>query len=428
MTDLEYLIHHSPLCDTHEHLRTEKQYVEQGPDVAQGVFSHYIRDDLRTAGLSEEDLKRLDDASNPDLEARLAPVLRVWPHCRNTGYGEAVSYLALEFLGVEEITVRALIEAAPQWNALRAPGQRLRILREVAGLDHVQIDDFSAVRRPDPDDAGGFFRYDLSWCAMACGQIDPAALHKATDVEVRDLESLRRAMAEVFLRCGPHAVAVKTQHAYMRTLNWSRRTDEQAAAALGRVLGHEADEQDRLCLGDWCLGRGVELATEHGLPIKIHTGHYAGNGRMRLSWIDPGGLCELLIEYPRARFVLMHTAYPYGEKLVSMAKHFPNVWVDFCWAWSIDPAASSGLARRLIHAVPANKVFVFGGDTFWPTMAAAFGWQARRWFAVSLAGQVREGELTESAAMGVARRWMCENQQIFFSLSPRSRAGDHEVL
>ncbi|MCC7409061.1 MAG: hypothetical protein IT442_13415, partial [Phycisphaeraceae bacterium] len=187
MTDLEYLIEHSPLCDTHEHLRPEKQWVEDGPDVVQGVFSHYIRNDLVTAGLSEQGLAAIDDTNNPDLEARLAPVLRVWPDCRHTGYGEVVSYHAQTFLGVEQITARALLDAEPRWRALRAPGQRLRILRDVAKLDHVQIDDMGRVRRPDPTDAEGFFRYDLSWGNLASGMIDAAALHGETEVQVRDL-------------------------------------------------------------------------------------------------------------------------------------------------------------------------------------------------------------------------------------------------
>ena len=74
----------------------------------------------------------------------------------------------------------------------------------------------------------------------------------------------------------------------------------------------------------------------------------------------------------------MHTAYPYSDELVSIAKHYPNVWVDLCWAWSIDPYSSTDFVRRFLHAVPSNKLFGFGGDTFWPTAAVAYSIQARR--------------------------------------------------
>ena len=48
-----------------------------------------------------------------------------------------------------------------------------------------------------------------------------------------------------------------------------------------------------------------------------------------------------------------------------------NVWVDLCWAWSID-LQSADFVRRFLHAVPSSKPFGFGGDTFWPTSAVAY--------------------------------------------------------
>ena len=60
------------------------------------------------------------------------------------------------------------------------------------------------------------------------------------------------------------AVAIKSQHAYNRTLHWQARTPKEAARALAAWL-HDRDsftEEERLCLGDWCTARGVELAIE----------------------------------------------------------------------------------------------------------------------------------------------------------------------
>ena len=39
----------------------------------------------------------------------------------------------------------------------------------------------------------------------------------------------------------------------------------------------------------------------------------------------------------------MHIAYPYSDELVALAKHYPNVYVDMCWAWSIDPYSAATL-------------------------------------------------------------------------------------
>ena len=109
-------------------------------------------------------------------------------------------------------------------------------------------------------------------------------------LKVNDLASLKHAMAAIFAKHAACAIAVKSQHAYNRTLNWIERSDAEASTALNAVLtkpAAEVDEATQLCLGDWCWARGVELTIEHNLPFKIHTGYYAGNDRMPVRRILP---------------------------------------------------------------------------------------------------------------------------------------------
>ena len=125
---------------------------------------------------------------------------------------------------------------------------------------------------------------------------------------------------------------------------------------------------------------------------------------------------EIMARYPQARFVLMHIAYPYTNELVALAKHYPNVYVDMCWAWSIDPSTACDFVRRMIHAVPANKLFVFGGDSFWPNASVAYAIQARRWLTRALQAEVDDGLLTEQQAIAFATRIMRTNQEECFDL------------
>jgi uncharacterized protein len=417
-TDLALHIQQTVMVDTHEHLGKEPEWVEQGPrDVLQDLFSNYVPADLLSAGASPEAVQRLTDASDPDLEGRFAGVRQAWEAIRFTGYGEAVRILAREVYGIEEIEGSALRDAAPRLQALRQPGERLRLLRDVARLDHTQTDDFCWPCLPDAS-GPGFFLYDLSWESFCSGTVDWEKLAAETGVTVRDLPTLRQAMETVFARHGRRAVAVKAQHAYNRTLRWQERTDAEAAHALQVTLTDPQgrDEATRLCLGDWCWARGVELATEYNLPFKIHTGYYAGTGRMPVDRIPSGNLCALLARYPGARFVLMHIAYPYSGELAALVKHYPNAYADLCWAWSIDPHSSAAFVRRFLHAAPVNKLFAFGGDTRWPTSAYAYALQARRWLTKALEAEVAEGELTEPEAIRVASRLMRENQLACFDL------------
>jgi hypothetical protein len=427
MNDLARHIQEIRLIDTHEHLDKESEYLEHGPDILQDLFENYIQADLVVAGAAPEAVKRLFDASDPDLRERFAGVRAAWERCRHTGYGEAVRLIARRAYGIEEITIEAIEAAAPRAIALRQPGERLRILRDEANLDHVQIDDFRWQCPPDhsgPD----FFLYDLSWVGFCQGEIDAPGIYAEVGIEVDDLASLRDGMAAIFAKHGPRAIAVKSQHAYGRTLLWRERDDADVTRALGKQLaGQELAEDEQLCLGDWCLARGVELAIEHNLPFKIHTGYYAGHSTMPIERIRPGHLCALLARYPQARFVLMHIAYPYNDELVALAKHYPNVYVDMCWAWSINPFVARDFVRRMIHAVPVHKLFAFGGDTFWPNAALAYATQARQWLTRALQAEVDEGLLLPQEAIALATRLMRTNQEECFDIAG-TRAAIHAAI
>ena len=416
-TDLTYHIQTISLVDTHEHMRRENDWVENGPDILQDLFGNYVPADLITAGASPEAMGNLMDASK-DIESRFEGIREAWESTQFTGYGEAVSLIAKKIYGLDELTGKNLSVAQEKVKRIQTPGKRFEILHDIANLDHIQTDDFSW--NCDPDSSGPeFFLYDLSWATFCNGQIDTNSIHKEVGIEVNSLSTLKSSMDALFAKHGPNAIAVKSQHAYNRTLNWVERSDEEASAALQKVLTKSSEEIDvdtRLCLGDWCWARGVELTIEHNLPFKIHTGYYAGNNRMPVSRIPAGNMCALFSRYLDAKFVLMHISYPYNDELVALAKHYRNIWVDFCWAWSIDPYSSRDFLRRCIHAVPSNKLFAFGGDTGWPTSAMAYAIQARNEIRRALEAEIDEGYMTEKQAMGFADRIMNRNQYDCFDI------------
>lgn len=421
-TDIAQHISQSPLVSTHEHLKTEAEWVEDGPDILSDLFGNYVGADLYVAGAKDGSVNRLLDKSNPDIEGRFNDVKDAWEATQFTGYGEAVRLNASEFYGVEELTGEALAAAQEKTLELRKGG-RYPILHDKAHLDHVQTDDFTWACLPDaagPD----FFLYDLSWAGFCNGQVDPEAIQKETGITVRDLATLRQAMEALFDKYGKVAIAVKAQHAYNRTLRWEERTDADAARALDEVLrtGGDVSEATRLCLGDWNWSRGVELSITHDLPFKLHTGYYAGTDQMHVDRIRSGHLCPMLRKYGDARFVLMHIAYPYNDELIAITKHYHNVWADLCWAWSINPYVSCDFIRRFLHAAPITKLFGFGGDTGWPTSTAAYAIQARRWLTRALEGEIADGDLTEAEARYVADRLMMKNQYDCFDIEGTRKA------
>jgi hypothetical protein len=400
LSDLQHEIDSLPLVDTHEHLHKEDRWVGDGPDILQDLFGNYATSELLVAGAPPDAVERLLDSSAGDLGSRFLPVRDAWEAIQLTGYGEAVRLIAREIYGLEELTVDGLEAAQVILTSLRRPGERLRLLRDVARLDHVQVDDFEPACLPDASGLD-FFLYDISWEKLASGDV--------TGLDVSSLDELRAVLGGVFERYAACAIAVKTQHAYFRTLAWAERSDDEASRALAPVLaGGDVDESA-------CLA-----------PLKIHTGHLAGTGSMLVDRVRPSHLCALLARYPETRFVLMHISYPYSDELISIAKHFPNVWVDLCWAWSINPHSATDFVRRFLHAVPVNKLFAYGGDTGWPTASVAYAAQARRGLARALEAEVAAGDLTERQAIAVAHRVMRDNQYACFDIEG-TRAAVHRA-
>ena len=307
-TDLAHHIQETILVDTHEHLQKEHEWVENGPDILQDLFGNYVTADLHTAGAPTDAMERLMDASDSDIVARFDGIHDAWQASQFTGYGEAVRLIAKNIYGIDEITGDSLARSQEKLQELRRPGERYRLLYEFANLDHVQIDDHCLPCLPDlsgPD----FFLYDLSWRQFCNGHIDTERIYVETGIEVKDLATLKEGMEAIFAKYAPCAIAVKSQHAYNRTLEWIERSDAEAVTALEVSLLKAAEDIDvgtRLCLGDWCWARGIELSTAHELPFKILTGYYAGNDRIPMSRIAAGNMCALLARYPDARFVLMH--------------------------------------------------------------------------------------------------------------------------
>ena len=422
MTELEQHIQRTPLMDTHEHTEQEDIYVNDGPDVLRDLFDNYTQIDLIVADATPEAVQRLLDSHDPDVAARWTGVSQAWQYCQNTGYGQATRLIARQAYGIDKITLSTIEAASTRNKELRQPGERLRILKEVGNLDHVQIDNGIWACYPDPTGLD-FFLYDLQWAFLSSGMIDLDALQKETGIGITDIRTMRMALEALFSMYGTIAIAVKSQYAYNRTLLWHERSDAEAEHVLSKLLkGQEIGIEDKLCIGDWCLSRGVELAIEYDLPFKIHTGILFGHNLMYTDHISSGHLCGLLQRYPKARFVLMHIAYPYYHELVVMAKHFPNVYLDMCWSWSIDPYGATDFLRHVIHAIPSNKLFVFGGDTHWPNQSVAYATQARSWLTRALQAEIDDGLITESEAINLASLIMRRNQETCFNLEEKRTA------
>ena len=202
-------------------------------------------------------------------------------------------------------------------------------------------------------------------------------------------------------------------------LPYSRRVDFEHSSFADAERAFEAMMQGRQVelrpLHDYLFHRFVQRAREFNLPIQLHTGYLAGN------WGSPGnGNPELLVpifrRYRGVRFDMFHAGWPYSEVAGAIGKAFPNVYLDMCWAWTMNPVQMERILSEWLSAVPHNKIFGFGGDTGSPFPMVGYALQARRGIANVLDRKAASSEYDLATAKRVARRIMHENAQEVYGL------------
>ncbi|MBI4879635.1 MAG: amidohydrolase family protein [Planctomycetes bacterium] len=413
----------TPLVDTHEHLPDEEVRL-RGEGVCCDdwavLFSHYLDSDLVVAGMPPGARDQLLSAGPDPLEKwrLLAPY---WPAVRNTGYGRAVQVALRELYGIEELS-EAVIPALQQaYEALRKPGMYQKVLVEAAGIESCQVNclwrPYRESRQPT------LLMQDISFLGLHLGpEIDVFA--GPAGKEVRDLADWHGVIDWWFDTYARYAVAVKSQGAYRRGLDHDDVPAERAEPAFRKVLAQEpllaAEQKD---LEDHLFWYCVRRATEHGLPVKLHLGYYAGENYMPLGRVErnvaqASDLCRLS---PDTRFVFMHIAYPCWQELLAVAKHYANAYVDMCWAWIIDPVSSKEFLKRFLVTAPSNKILPFGGDYIPVEPVLGHARLARQGIARALVELVEEGWLSPRDALELVEPILRGNARALFRLEEKER-------
>ena len=416
------------LIDTHEHLVEEKDRLT-GPappripcDDWALLFSHYLNSDLIVAGMPKGDMdKFLSRDLDPGAKWRLlAPY---WPAVKNTGYGQAVRIAIRELYGVEELSATTTSKVQTGYEKTRRTGFYHRILQEYAGIESCQVNHLGQepFRQSDMPE---LLMQDISIVGMFAGP-NVHQYAPATGIEVKTLSHWHRVINWWFDRYSKYAVAVKSQHAYARDIDYARVPPEKAEPVFDRVLRKEpVSAEERKLLEDHLFWHAVDQATAHDLPVKLHTGYYAGQNSMPLSRLqrNANSAAELCRLSPDTRFVFMHICYPFCEELLAVAKHWTNAHVDMCWSWIINPLAAKEYLKKHIVTAPINKLLPFGGDYVPVEPVLGHAIIARRGIAQALSELVEERWLTLSDAVELVNPILNGNARNLFQLSKKTQA------
>jgi len=418
----------APLIDTHEHLIEEAERLQgvTNPRVPCDdwalLFSHYLNSDLRTSGMPPAELQRF---LSPDLDPieKWRVLKPYWPAVKNTGYAQAVRIAIRELYDVEELSASTVGRVQTGYEATRREGFYRRVLQEHAGVESCQVN--SLTGEPFKESAQPtLLMQDISIVGMFAG---PNLRQYAgpTGIEVRSLADWHRVIRWWFDRYAKYAVAAKSQNAYSRDINYERVPADQAEPAFLKVLnGNPVSAGERKLLEDHLFWEAVDQATAHRLPVKLHTGYYAGQDSMPLDRLqrNPGSATALCRLSPDTRFVFMHICYPYYEAILAAAKQWSNAHIDMCWSWIINPVAAKDFLKKYIVTAPANKVLPFGADYIPVEPVVGHAAMARRGVAQALAELVQEEWLSLQDALELVDPILHGNARRLFDLEGKTRA------
>ncbi|RKX35712.1 MAG: hypothetical protein DRP64_19160, partial [Verrucomicrobia bacterium] len=208
--------------------------------------------------------------------------------------------------------------------------------------------------------------------------------------------------------------------AYRRKIEYGNPSKGAAEEVFNWIMAdhrRSASYPDGLApLDDFLFHEFMRMARDLELPVQIHTGHMAGI-RNDIEKTNAVHLRSVLELHRDVKFDLFHANWPYSGELLFLAKNYPNVAIDFCWANIIDPIYCQNMMKQIISSVPHGKVHGFGSDFGGqPERAAAHASMARDNIAIALADMVEIDYIDVDDAKNIAQMWLFDNPNEFFKL------------
>lgn len=418
----------APIVDTHDHS------TKLGPkytDPIQIVVGEYCLTDLASAS-SDADAQTLLNHQIP-WEERWPILERAWPRTCHTGFAQITRRVMKGFYGEDEVTLAALrrmaeklldLEDKVTFEQLLDKANIVTRLADVwpdvrAVLDgSLQLTPRARLVIPLP----GYHNI----CSYLDVQERVAPLGKTVSSLDAYLDACRT-IFEGFKAFG--AVAFKDQSAYFRALDYGNPTRAEAERVFNRFMAdplyRESYPHGVKPLDDYLFHEFLRMARDMDLPVQLHTGHLAGLYG-DITKANAVQLADLLLLHRDVRFDLFHANWPYAGEALYLAKNFPNVALNFCWANVIDPLYCQNLMRQALSSVPHSKIHGhgsdYGGFGYYPgggyvDRAWAHAQIARENIAVALADMVDLDYIGLAEAKRVAHAWLFDNANEFYRLA-----------
>jgi predicted TIM-barrel fold metal-dependent hydrolase len=311
-------------------------------------------------------------------------------------------------------------------NRIRAShknGYYENVLKNKSGIDACLIMEYNSANPRDVQGEGNcnfrsLFVYDMYCSFFNYGKMKSRLSVYGKDFNsLLEFESLIDSVFEQDVKKG--IVGAKFGVAYYRTLKFEDVPRETANAVFEQMKAHPDQTfsfDEAKPLQDFIFFKLLSLCDQYKLPVQIHTGLQTGNGN-DITNSNPTGLVKAFFKFPGVKFCLLHAGYPYGGEMATLAKNFPNVYIDLAWSALISPSYTVRYLQEFIETVPSNKIMAFGGDS--QTVEGAYGASilARETVEETLTGMVKNGYLSEYEAVNIIRKILRDNAISIYNLN-----------
>jgi hypothetical protein len=427
-----------PMIDTHEHLDTEEEFIAEPADFGR-LFLHYANCDLISAGCPPEAIVKLQKDRDMSPSEKWQLIAPYWKYVRGTGYSRCLETAIRDLYDVDSLSSDTVEGLSEKMNKARRRGYYRKVF-DRAGIGVAlwnRLDRLAPIPRMwSPDYDPTLFVQDLLTPYLMLDRQRLSGLH---DYEMEEwhqgwgrqilcLDDYLGAIEERFSAHASVSSALKIPLAYYRPLVFADRSRGEIEPLFNQLLNSGWERNGSLpsldqlrAIQDYLVHFSIRQCAKYDLAVKFHTGLQEGNANTILN-SRATLLSNLFFKYPKVRFDIYHISYPYQEELVTLVKNFPNVAVDFCWMWIINPAAGRRALSDFLDAVPANKIHGFGGDFIFIEGSYGHAIMAKDNIAQVLAEKVNEGSFSEDRARQVARWILRDNPIHWFGLREKAPA------
>jgi len=410
------------IIDTHEHIcdrmREDFTLTKSKWDLFTLLKDSYVIDDLGSAGMpvTEQVIRETNPEKNWNYFKDHLPKVKNTSYYRNLISGIRELF-EIESVDITEDNWREISERISEVS--RRKDWNRYVLKERANVELALLDTgwdvtdylmdrecFVPLLRIDPFLCG----WDIDFNYRYCPSIRVIAERLRVPIDDFDdyLAFVEKGITNSIEKGG---ICIKLGVAYTRSLEFERVEEDEASRIFDKP---DVTEGEAKRFEDFMVRYTAERSVDYELPIQIHTGIQA-RGMNILTNSNPLKLNPLLMDYPDAKFILFHGGYPFLFETGTLAKMFPNVFLDTCWIPLISTDAMRRCLDEWLDLVPANK-FMWGGDTVNVVECYGHTRLVRKLVSEVLSSKVKKGDLKVDDAVDFSKMMFRENALDLFRL------------